>query len=253
MEQTWVYRLDHDSAPNFKFELDNMLQRKATDVIEAMIRIAETVITNDCFRLCMHEIMQLDRNIFKDISQSGVVFIEKRWKDLGNYQYTFLYQLLLRVARDQQNDLLPLMQALAQRYPTLAFRAKPTNSSLTMKGDVIEFVLSVARDTGPAISKEVAWSRIKFCTAMVEFARRFEDFCHIICVNEDGPPRMHYFPPPDILVKACLFAYYQIQDDQGPRNYYKEQYAILKAGIEDFQNWSYQESSGMLLPISCRC
>ena len=253
MERTWIYRLDHDSAPNFEFALDNMLQRKATGVIEAMITIADTIITNDCFRLCMREILHLDRSIFKDISHYGVVFIEKHWKDLGNYQYTFLYQLLLRVAQGRQNDLLPLTQALAQRYPTLAFRAKPTDLSLIMKGDVIEFVLSVARDTGPAISKEVTLSRIKFCTAMVAFARRFEDFCHIICVNEDGPPRMRYFPPPDVLVKACLFAYYRIKDDQGPRNYYKEQYDLLKAGIEGFRDWTYHESSGMLIPGSSRC
>ena len=120
------------------------------------------------------------------------------------------------------------------------------------KGDVIEFVLSVARDTGPAISKEVTLSRIKFYTAMAAFARSFEDFCHVIYVNEDGPPRMHYFLPPDVLVKAYLFAYYRMKDDQGPRNYYKEQYGLLKAGIEGFCDWTYHKFSGTLIPGSCR-
>jgi len=252
MERAWIYKSDRDSDRKFEFRLDNMFRRQATGVIEAMITIAETIITNDCFRLCMHEILHIDRSIFKDVSHYGVVFIEKRWKDLGNYQYTFLYQFLLRVAQGRRNHLLQLMQELAQRYPTLAFRALPTDLSLIMKGDVIEFVLSVARETGPAISKEVTLPRIEFCDAMVAFARKFEDLCRIICVNEDGPPRMRYFPPPDVLVKVCLYAYYRIKDDQRYWNYYMEQYDLLKAGIEGFRDWTYHESSGMLIPFSCR-
>jgi len=252
MERAWIYKSDRDSARNFEFRLDNMFRQQATDIIEAMITSAETIITNDCFHFCLCEILHIDRSIFKDVSQYGVVFIDKRWKDLGNYQYTFLYQFLFRVARGRRNHLLPLMQELAQRYPTLAFRALPTALSLSMKGDVIEFALSVARETGPAIAPETTLPRIEFCGAVVAFARKFEDLRRIICVNENGPPLMRYFPPPDVLVKVCLYAYYRMKDDPQYWTFYMEQYDSLKAGIECFRDWTYQESSGVLIPFS-RC
>ena len=84
---------------------------------------------------------------FKDKSNGGWVFRQRRKEDDGNWNYACLLHLVRRsMARDGH---IRHLNAIFTRWPSTAAES----SNLSMQGDVIEYILYHLKFTGPAIEK----------------------------------------------------------------------------------------------------
>ena len=129
---------------------------------------------------------------------------------MGNYTYTLLFQTLVRVGRAHpvtHGFVCELLEGVAERWPTLAYRAAPTETSLIMKGDVIEVLLAQARETGPVIDRTVVAEREELARDICGFGSCWQDILRLITGNNDGAPRLDHLPPPDAICKLMLFRF----------------------------------------------
>ena len=107
---------------------------------------------------CIASMHNIDAAEFKSITNEGVVFIENKPRDLGNYRYSLFFDALYRtpccdgtVVTDlgnKYNGLLGALNNLVDKYESLALQHPPTYAMLVRKGDVIEFLLADARLSG---------------------------------------------------------------------------------------------------------
>jgi hypothetical protein len=142
-------------------------------------------------------ILSMDREEFKTLSSEGLVFRKKRSYDLGNWSYALVYQLhgcYLMMSGDCK--LSSDMVTLAEHYESLDINCVPSNESLSMKGDVVEVVLALARRTGVAIPPD----KVRERHDIMDLFRRFEDNLEKILITtvqtENGRPHGRYLPDP---------------------------------------------------------
>jgi len=194
MPCSWVWRIESTAKPNFQFALDTLLDEKGRQLIAEMISATETIMGNNTWHSCLQSIPNLNREVYKNISNQGWVWRGKGrgYTDLGNYKYAFLYQLLFRVARVSSPQHRLAMDKIGEIYTSSSFRALPSKESLSMKGDVVEFALETAMCTGPAIAVDVAKSRLELNWAIAAFDDLFEKLRHLICIRPNGPPCLRF-------------------------------------------------------------
>ena len=78
----------------------------------------------------------------KDISNKALVqVLTGGKKDLGNWMYTVLYDMLFELARGSGHRNLHLFEQAASSWPSLALDALPSQTSLVRKGDVVEIAI----------------------------------------------------------------------------------------------------------------
>ena len=102
----------------------------------------------------------------------GYVWIDDKWKDLGNRCYCVLWQLLWYRAKDpsllERNRRLYVvtgMAACVERYESLADKWPHSEGSVKLKGDVIEYAAFLSRSsetsTGSRFLESLAdWGRL---------------------------------------------------------------------------------------------
>ena len=90
---------------------------------------------------------------------------------------------------------------------TLATKAWPSKMSLEMKGDVIEASLAIARLTGPEIPRHLRIAHEDYNAKMNDFDNAFDRMLRFATTDNDGPPSMAAFPPPDVLAKLILMVF----------------------------------------------
>jgi len=236
------YEYPVDPHANFKFDLDKLLSKRGHAIVLSLIKCAKDILANDMFRTGLIDIQRILRHTFKDTSNEGMVWFnhKTRWVDVGNYQYAVLYQFLWRVAREVAPDELNLMTEVSVIYPSLAYNATPTANSFSMKGDVIEYMLSFAMMDGPAISPRTKVLRQSFNSSIRTFSQQYEVLTHIITRDNDGPPRLRHFPPPDTLVTICLFGKLVVESHQYQEQLkWREQFNWIKIRMQTFQAWEF--------------
>ena len=91
--------------------------------------------------------------VLKDVSHNGAVWFPKRktYRGCGNYIYSLLYQHILRASKG--TDLESKFLKLGDRYATLSSHAEDSTTALGKQGDVIEVMLAIIRETGPAVPR----------------------------------------------------------------------------------------------------
>ena len=124
-------------------------------------------IVNDCLEDWLEEVVMIPRKQFKDISHHGYVSMNRRRHDFGNYKYSVMFLLMTRLAphHQQQNITCKLMH----QYESLSKPSSTTDTCIELIGDVIEYCLYFAVETGPAIPDDVRESRLSFNKAITEF------------------------------------------------------------------------------------
>jgi len=173
-------------------------------MMKQLMASVEKLIKNDCLEDWLQEIFVIDRQEFKDISNRGHLYMNRRRHDLGNYKYSVLFQFMTRLAphHGQENIAWKLMQ-LGDRYDSLKKPWSATDTGIEMRGDVIEYCLHFALMTGPAIQDDVRKSRLSFNSDMLEFNESYDSLIHGLCMH---PPVAREFPPPDWLAKTISLA-----------------------------------------------
>ena len=134
--------------------------------------------------------------------------MDKRNIDLGNIAYSILYCMLYRYARHfKHGDVWQVLQFLETRYTTLQLKESSDNA-IIMKADVIERVLYVARQSGPALSPSIRLSRQSLNALMKRYQETLVDIyrCSFVC-GPGGPPRVRHMPLPDLFAKVVLMAH----------------------------------------------
>ena len=115
--------------------------------------------------MCNSLLIGLDRKQFKEWSRAGLVMMEGRNWDLGNWAYAVLFQLMSHLATDGTHDaILSFLDTLKKKWPSLAPEAPDSTASRSLKGDVIECVLAVSFADGPVWPEEVRVAKRKLKT-----------------------------------------------------------------------------------------
>ena len=181
-----------------------LLHEFTLPIMQQLMASVEKLIKNDCLEDWLQEILVISRQEFKDISNRGHIYMNRRRQDLGNYKYSVLFQFMTRLAphHGQEHITRKLMQ-LADRYESLSKPSSTTDTGIEMRGDVIEYCLSFALETGPAIEDDVREARLSFNRDMVEFSRAYDSLIQGLCMS---PPTAAECPPPDWLAKTFSLA-----------------------------------------------
>jgi hypothetical protein len=83
-----------------------------------------------------------ERHEIKEISNHALVKLRTGGKkDLGNWLYTVLYDMLYELAKGSRHRNLNLFEQAASCWPSLALDALPSQTSLVRKGDVVEIAI----------------------------------------------------------------------------------------------------------------
>ena len=173
-------------------------------IMKQLMASVEKLIKNDCLEDWLQEILVIDRQEFKDISNRGHLYMNRRRHDLGNYKYSVLFQFMTRLAphHGQEHITRKLMQ-LSDRYESLSKPSSTTDTGIEMRGDVIEYCLYFALMTGPSIQDDVREARLSFNRDMVEFNDAYDSLIHGLCMS---PPVAAECPHPDWLAKTISLA-----------------------------------------------
>ncbi len=119
------------------------------------------------------------RQRFKDRSHEGAVFRHGRSCDEGNWPYSLLFQMLLKAVTDDH-----CLHTLGKTYQSLAVNSQSSMDALSLQGDVIEVVLAICREQGPAVQRPLQADRRLVHQSVKSFADRMQD---IRCMVTDDP------------------------------------------------------------------
>ena len=153
------------------------------------------------------DVAKIDKHMFKELSNTGFVYRRGLLTDLGNWKYTFLFQLISRFSKFKGLETQHWLDQMALRYSSLSLKATTTPKSLSMKGDVFEYALSLGRDTGPAVDSTTCSRRNEFNRVMNQFDASLEFLTKNIFHSGKGAPTVKEMLDPDMLAKV-LYAYH---------------------------------------------
>ena len=109
---------------------------------------------------------------------------EKRSCDEGNYLYSVLFYWMLQLSKDTFRGHANPVAAIIQKHPSLTpFENGDYDEEKLwcFQGDVIEHILAIYREQGPAIPRGVAKDRQNCHNAIKRFADTWDDVMH--CLN----------------------------------------------------------------------
>ncbi len=206
-------------------------------LIDDMMRNAEFLDRLDALR-CLARAARCGtpgvRAAFKDGTETGFVWMRgrqgaRRWHDLGNYAYSFVFHLICHKAIN--TEMLPTLQTIADAWPSLRPDEPLTWAALSLQGDLIEWILKEVRYTGPTTPAPLRDRRLELNAIMVSISREFDalDLAMFESTNGGWPT---------------------VADRRGPRSY--AHLVILSWHLEhtqwtacqrrEVQNWFMQEA-----------
>jgi hypothetical protein len=193
--------------------------------------VALSIVRHTIFVESIQAIINIERSEFKEASHGGMIFVRSRPVDKGNAKYSILFNFLYRMCeKDQlekgQQDALRGMCDLIARYSTLNIHSETTQSSMSMKGDVIEYILELCRYTGPHVDEEVKEAREQMHDFIKRFMSELEALEHVLFNhNCSGPPRHCDRLDPYWFVRACVLAICIDDADGGKRDRLSAEFA----------------------------
>ena len=151
---------------------------------------------------------------------TGYVWVRRSLQDLGNYWYSFVYQILLRKAENWQSaGFGPLSKTLARcvrQWPLMEKHAPDTNKSWSLKGDFIEFMLQNTRETADAEDFDLRQERLALNRFMVAFEEKVAQLDAFVVRTVMGPPLYRDRPSPDIAAQCVLTAIGAVRSPSPP-------------------------------------
>ena len=169
---------------------------------QRMFASAASLLLCDTFLQTLREASHLSWKEIKKWSGEGFVYRRKRSYDEGNYAYSVLFFVILRVARGEASEAL---HGLSKRFVGLIlmpFDGYDEDKMVERQGDIIECMLAKASLTGPAIGHRDRRDRIRFHQKIKEF---LDDFTHLTqCLCGEWMPYIHR-PPTQNCVQELDF------------------------------------------------
>ena len=197
-----------DQLDWFRWNFHTLIGKGGSEAVQRLLTVVMDILSHPVLLQGLQEITTLTRQDFKNESNHGFVWVDKRNIDLGNIAYSILYCMLYRYARHfKHGDVWQVLQFLETRYTTLQLKESSDNA-IIMKADVIERVLYVARQSGPALSPSIRLSRQSLNALMKRYQETLVDIyrCSFVC-GPGGPPRVRHMPLPDLFAKVVLMAH----------------------------------------------
>ena len=193
---------------------------------ENLIETTKNLMRNPVFTRCLAELLECDRQTFKDGSNEGFVWYRKRHVDIGNPAYSLLFQLAKHIAGGCEGfaDANALFDAVGKRYGCLQDKTT-SEAAMELKADVIEYMLQDCKYTGISIDPDVVKERLHFNAMMVQWADYEERILRQITAVGTGPPTWSQLPQPRNL-GMCIVLAALFKDHPG------RQTAILRAFIK---------------------
>jgi hypothetical protein len=177
------------------WHFDSLLATGACERIRRLRSIMLTILANPLIDEVLGELVHSTGDAMKLESYDGAVWHKGKGRDLGNYKYAFLYCSLYRLCRRGAfRSTERLFSQLAESYETLALNAPYTANMLSMKGDVIECVLSRSRITGVAIDPLLCPPRHALQKSFRDFDIAVDDIYRAVFCSWKGPPRGEDMP-----------------------------------------------------------
>ena len=194
---------------NFEWSLPRLRSPGGADAAKALVLLAEHLAASQPLCAAVGFACSTNRADYKKWTMEGCVWRAGRGRDIGNYRYSVLFQLICRCSRVRPSlaRVSVALERAAERYPSLAMKAWPSKMSLEMKGDVIEASLAIARLTGPEIPRHLRIAHEDYNAKMNDFDNAFDRMLRFATTDNDGPPSMAAFPPPDVLAKLMLMVF----------------------------------------------
>ena len=162
---------------------------------QRMFASAASLLLCDTFLQTMREASQLTWAEIKKWSNEGFVYRRKRSYDEGNYAYSVLFFVILRVARGEASEAL---HGLLKRFVGLMLSDGYNEDKMVERqGDIIECMLAKASLTGPAIGHRDRGDRIRFHQQIKEF---LDDFTHLTqCLCGEWTPYLSRPPTRNVV------------------------------------------------------
>ena len=194
---------------NFEWTLPRLRSPGGAAAAKALVLLAEHLAASQPLCAAVGFACSMNRADYKKWTMEGCVWRAGRGRDIGNYRYSVLFQLICRCSRVQPSlaRVTVALERAAERYPSLAMKAWPSKMSLEMKGDVIEASLAIARLTGPEIPRHLRIAHEDYNAKMNDFDNAFDRMLRFATTDNDGPPSVAAFPPPDVLAKLMLMVF----------------------------------------------
>ena len=113
-----------------------------------------SIIANAVFADVLSQLVHMKNEQLKRESYSGFVFCKRQLFDQGNWTYSLLWFMLRREgSRGDSGDVVGHLDQVVENHPSLV---NSSPGGLELQGDVIEVLLSVARETGHAVDRRTA-------------------------------------------------------------------------------------------------
>ena len=217
-------RADFDAAA---WDFDKLLQHSSHLELRLVLGAVRKIVHHPVLENALAEILTMTRIEFKTYSNTGFVVRGGKTRDLGNYEYTLLFQFVHRMAEHYKlKNVSDKVAALSAAYPSLARKHVCSQHSMSMKGDVLETALADCRHTGPNVPEQVRRERQEFNDLMEEFSASMEEVYFRLCGRRK--PALKTLPCPDLLFKALTLANaIVVEKCPKQKQLYEKQYKVL--------------------------
>ena len=141
---------------NFSWNCYALLERHGHQAVVGLLIVVKGILFHPVLLEGLQRAINLPRQDFKNESNHGYVWMDKRNVDLGNIAYSILYCMVYRYAGHYHyidykcGEVWRAFQDLEQRYSSLQL-GESSKNAIIMKADVIETVLWIARQSGEVI------------------------------------------------------------------------------------------------------
>ena len=147
-----------------------------------------------------------DSRSFKHETRRGAVWIpQRRYVDLGNYYYSVIFLALHFYEWWTTNTMrfAPFMKQWTSLHPD----APETDKAYEMRGDVLEFILEFANETGPAVDTVIRSQRMDLNRIVRQMGMTLEEYDRLMFSSFwGGPPSVRQRPSANMYSLAILHA-----------------------------------------------
>ena len=157
---------------------------------------------------------------------------------LDRWKYTVLYQMLVSLASHTKGDnsVYQEFYNLWDIYGSLDPRAPCSCQSLSMKGDVLEFMLAQCRCTAYAVDPCLRDQRMSFNDLMKQYEEAMNRLYCLVFAGGYGPPVVAHCPNPDLFVTTIIWAN-NLVVNSGTQNFNHQFRMSCQATIASIGTW----------------
>ena len=178
-------------VPSFRmWNMESLLDASSFARIQILFECMKKILKNPLISKVLEGILADEINV-KQFSHCGAVFYsrQRRFCDLGNWKYSFLFCSLARLSRTCCARNNALFNALGERFGALQVNAKYSDKMIEKKGDIIECILAESLRDGVTMEPEWNIWKYEFQRDMRAFDEAVDDSYRLCFKSWTGPPK----------------------------------------------------------------